>query len=232
MPAPDLRGMVHVGLEVLTTTVNSVTKKILAQLGDVYRETTDTDNAEWWQHVGFASRPPKPEAKKKAAQVVAIKSGDHDICVASQDLRGLELYGSLDHGETCLYAPGETGTGQARVLLKKNGSISLYTKVGNTSSGAGMIVQLDAENDAIRITNGAGHGLIIDADGARVIANGAGGLTVGADGKCSLIATEQCQVDGSTIVLGPVALPVVNAVCVGPAGIAAAASSRVFASLV
>jgi len=231
MPALDLDGLIHVGLEVLTTTVNAVTKKILAQLGDVHRETTDTDNAEWWQHVGFASRPPKPEAKKKAAQVVALRAGDHDICIASQDLRGLELYGNLDHGETCVYAPGETGTGQARVLLKKNGSISLYTRVGNTSTGAGMIIQLDAENDAIRITNGAGHGLIIDSNGVRAFAKAKGGLTVGSDGKCSLIATEQCQVDGSTVVLGSIAVPVVNSVCVGPAGIAAAASSKIFASL-
>lgn len=231
MSAPDLRGMVHVGVDVLTTTVNAVTKKILAQLGDVHRETTDTDNAEWWQHIGFASRPPKPEAKKKAAQAVVIKAGDHDICVASQDLRGLDLYGALDHGETCLYAPGETGTGQARVLLKKNGSISLYTKVGNTSSGAGMIVQIDAENDAIRITNGAGHGLIIDPDGVRVFAKEKGGLTIDATGNCRLIATAQCQCDGATILLGSIAAPVVNSICVGPAGIAAAASSKAFCAL-
>jgi hypothetical protein len=231
MAAPDLRSFVHVGYDILTTTVNAVTKKILAQLGDVHRETTDTDNAEWWQHIGFASRPPKPVAKKKAAQAVVIKAADHDIVIASQDLRGLDLYGNLDHGETCIYAPGEDGTGQARVLLKKNGSIAAYTRVGNTADGAGMIVQLDAENDSIRITNGAGYGLIIDGDGVRVFAGSAAGLTVGSNGKCKLIGTGQCQVDGSTIVLGSIAVPVVNSVCVGPAGIAAAASTKVFAAL-
>jgi hypothetical protein len=231
MGAPDLRSLVHVGYDVLTTTVSAVTKKIRAQLGDVHHQTTDTDNAEWWQHIGFASRPPKPVAGKQAAQVVAVRAADHDICIASQDLRGLDLYGSLDHGETCVYAPGENGTGQARALFKKNGSISLYTRVGNSSSGAGMIVQLDAENDAIRITNGAGHGLIIDGDGVRVFAKGSGALTISSSGTCSLVATQQCQVDGSTVLLGSIAAPGVNAICVGPAGIAAAGSAKCFASL-
>ena len=231
MAAPDARGMIHVGYDILTTTVNATTKKILAQLGDVVKKITDTDNAEWWQHVGFASRPPKPEAGKKAAQAVVLRSGDHDVCIASQDLRGLELYGNLDFGETCLYAPGETGTGQARVLLKKNGSISLYTRVGNTADGAGMIFQLDAENDAIRITNGKGHGIIIDGDGVKVFAGSAAALTLNASGTCSLIGTQQCQVDGSSIVLGSLAVPGVNSICVGPAGIAGAGSTKCFAAL-
>lgn len=227
MAAPDLRGLIHVGYDVLTTTVNAVTKKILAQLGDVHKQTTDTDNAEWWQHVGFASRPPKPDAGKKAAQVVALRAGDHDVCVASQDLRGLELYGALDHGETCLYAPGETGTGQARVLLKKNGSISLYTRVGNTKTGKGMIVQMDAENDAIRITNGAGYGLIIDANGVRLFAGASAGLTLGSSGKCALIGTGQCQVDGAGVMLGSVGVVGVNSALTGVTGVSGRASLKV-----
>ncbi len=233
MAALDLRGFIWVGVDVLTTVVNATTKKILAQIGDVYHQATDSDNVEWWQHVGFASRPPKPEAKKKAAQCVVLRCGDHDISIASQDLRGLDLYGNLDHGETCIYAPGEDGTGQARALFKKNGSISLYTRVGNSSTGAGMIIQMDAENDAIRVTNGAGYGIIIDADGVRIFSGSRGSaLTLGSSGTCSLIGTGQCQVDGSAIVLGSIAAPGVNSVCVGVAGIAAAGSAKVFASLV
>lgn len=231
MSAPDLRGLIHIGYDVLTTTVNAATKKILAQLGDVHKQTTDTDNAEWWQHVGFASRPPKPEAGKTAAQVVALRAGDHDVCVASQDMRGLDLYGNLGHGETCVYAPGESGDGQARTLLKSDGSISLYTRVGNAKTGKGMIVQIDAATDAIRLTNGAGYGIVIDADGVRIFAGASAGLTIGSSGKCSLIGTGQCQIDGGSIVLGSVAVPGVNSVCVGPAGIAAAASTKVFAAI-
>src|SRR5262245_39231356 len=101
MAAPDLRGLIQAGFDILTTAVDKATKKITAQLGSVVGKTTDSDGAEWWQHYGLASRPPKPEAGKQAAQAVVLRTGDHDICVASQDLRGLELYGSIDHGEAC-----------------------------------------------------------------------------------------------------------------------------------
>lgn len=228
---PTISGLVHVGLDILTTVVNAATKRILVQTGDAVKEATDTDGVEWWQHVGFASRPPKPQAGKQAAQATVLKTSDRDIAIASVDQRGLDLYGNLDHGETCLYAAGEDGTAQARALLKKNGSISLYTRVGNSPTGAGMIVQLDAENDAIRITNGAGYGLIIDSNGVRIFAGSNAGVTVGSDGKCSMIGTGQCQVDGSTVILGSVALPVTNAVIVGPSGTLGAPSGKVFAAI-
>lgn len=135
MKPPSLSGIVDVGLDVLNTTVDNSTQRILAQTGDVVGETTDTDGVEWWQHTGFASRPSKVEAGKKAAQGVVLKTSDRDVCVASIDGRGLDLYGNLNYGETCLYAAGETGTAQARVILKQDGSISLFTTDTNTSEG-------------------------------------------------------------------------------------------------
>jgi hypothetical protein len=219
-----------VGLDILSTTVNATTKKILAQTGDASKESTDTDGVEWWQQVGFASRPPKPEAGKKAAQGVVLKTSDRDVCVASQDLRGLDLYGNLGHGETCVYAPGETGTAQGRMLVKSDGSVHLYTKQGNTSDGTGMTIQLDAANGAIRLLNPDGFGIIIDSDGIS-LTTGAAALTLGADGTISLVGTGACQIDGTSICLGSIAAPVVNGVCVGPAGLVAVSSTKVLAAL-
>lgn len=226
-----LDGLIHVGLDILATTVSAATKRVTVQTGDVTKESTETDNAELWQHVGFISLPSSPQAGKKAAQAVVCKTSDRDVIIATSDLRGLELQGNMNPGDTCVYAAGVDGTGQARTLWKGNGSISHYTRVGNLPAGAGMLFQIDAENDAIRITNGAGYGIIIDSAGVRIFAGANGALTVGSDGVCSLIGTGQCQVDGSTVVLGSIALPVTNSVCVGPAGIAAAGSSKVYAQL-
>lgn len=226
MAAPDARGMIQIGLDILTTTINATTKKILAQLGDVQKESTDSDNAEWWQHVCFASRPPKPEKGKKAAQACVVKMGDHDVIIASQDLRGLELYGQLDHGEFCLYAPGPDGNGQARILGKKDGSISIFTKKGNTKGGVGMMIQLDAANDAIRLINSKGHGIIIDADGVKITAKSSC-LSLESSGAASLIAKDKCQVDGASICLGSMAVPVVNSALTGPTGVAGKASLKV-----
>lgn len=134
MAAPDLSSLIQSGYAVLATTVNAITGKILAQLGDV-RGATDTDGAEWWQHVGFASRPSKAEKNKSAAQVVVLKGGDRDTCIASQDMRGLELYGNLKEGETCLYGAGEYGTSQGRVIIKSDGSVTLFTTDTNEAGG-------------------------------------------------------------------------------------------------
>lgn len=176
MAAPDLRSLLHVGYDILTTTVNRATNKILAQLGDVHKQQTDTDNAEWWQHVGFVSRPPKPVAGKTAAQGVAIRAGDHDVVIASQDLRGLDLYGNLDHGETCTYAPGPEGTGQARIIHKKDGSINIYTT--DTNTAAGQAVYLRVAPDGISIVAPWGS-VKFDATGFHVVHAGGATLNLG-----------------------------------------------------
>ena len=224
--AMDLSGLIQVGFDVLTTTVDATTKKITAQLGSVVGKTTDTDGAEWWQHYGFASRPPKPDAGKEAAQAVVIRMGDHDIVIASQDLRGLELYGRLDHGETCIYAAGPDGKAQGRILIKKDGSISLFSKKGNVADGTGMLIQLDAMNNAIRLLNASGHGLIIDDEGVK-LTTGKAGLSLTAGGDAKLIGTGKTQVDGSGVVIGSAAVPGVNSALTGVTGIAGKASLKV-----
>lgn len=226
MKPPSLGGIVEVGLDILTTTVNASTKRILAQTGDVVKDATETDGAEWWQHVGFASRPPKPQAGKQAAQAVVLKTSDRDVVIGSVDQRGLALYGNLDHGESCLYAAGEDGEAQARVLLKKDGSINLYTRKGNTSAGAGMVIQIDAINGAIRLLNDKGYGIIIDADGVK-ITSGNAALVLTGSGDATLVGKGNTQVDGSGVVIGSVAVPGVNSALTGVTGVAGKASLKV-----
>lgn len=226
MKPPTISGIVHVGLDILTTVVNASTKRILAQTGDVVKDATDSDGAEWWQHVGFASRPPKPQAGKQAAQAVVLKTSDRDVVIGSVDQRGLALYGNLDHGESCLYAAGEDGEAQARVLLKKDGSINLYTRKGNTNSGAGLIVQIDAVNGAIRLINDKGYGIIIDSDGVK-ITSGSACLTLDSSGNARLIGKGQAQVDGSGIVLGSAAVLGVNSALTGVTALDGKPSTKV-----
>lgn len=231
MPGPNDNSGSVTFLDVLQTFIADKRKNIIAQVGNVIGRTVDSVGAEWWQHVGFISRPSKPAAGKASARAIALRTGRVDAIIASEDDRGLELKGNLADGETCVYAPGEDGKGQARILLKKDGSISLYTKTGNTDSGKGMIIQIDAQNDAIRITNGKGYGLVIDGDGAKLFTGGSGsGLTLAAGGDVKLVASGKCLVDGGNICLGALATPA-TPVCGGPAGIAAIPSTKVFMSV-
>jgi hypothetical protein len=226
MAAPTLADVFQIGVDILRTTVTTVTKKIVAQTGSVVGKTTDADNVEWWQHVGFTSRPPKPHAGKAAAQAVVIRQGGIDVAISSQDLRGLDLYGELADGETAVYAPGETGTGQARSIYKADGSIHHYTRKGNTSGGAGMTIQMDADAGAIRMTNSDGFAIIIDSDGI-VLTAGAASLTLAASGNITLVGTGQTQVDGAGILLGALGLPGLDNAITGPAGIAGKPSPKV-----
>lgn len=125
----------RIGIDILTTTVNKTTNAILAQTGNVVGEVAESDNDEWWQHYGFFSRPPKPQPGKAACQGVKIESGGRNAIVASRDIRGLELYGNADHGESGIYSAGEDGKGQARVICKKDGSINVFTTDTNTADG-------------------------------------------------------------------------------------------------
>lgn len=218
--------VVERGLQILNTTREAVTNTILATLGDENGTVTDSADSEWWQHIGFASRPSKPEKGKGGPQAVLVRAGDRDACIASRDTRCNPIYGALDYGEFCVYAPGYDGLGQARVFGKKDGSLFLYTRVGNSSNGAGMTVSLDATNNRLTAINGAGFGLIVDESGVTLTA-GQASLRLGADGTVSLVGTAQTQVDGATVVLGSVAVPVVNSAVKGPTGIAASPSAKV-----
>ncbi len=143
--AGDASALFFIGVDILKSTVSAVTNKIFIQIGDAIGQTTLADNVSWWQHVGFASRPPIPVPGKQAAQAVVIKRGDRDIAIASQDLRGLETYGNLADGETCVYAPGADGNSQGRVILKDDGSVALYTTDSNAPGGNMVMLRISPQ---------------------------------------------------------------------------------------
>lgn len=226
----DLKGLFKVGYDVLASSISPKTKKVLLQIGSVVGQTVDSDAVEQIQHYGFTSRMPRPDPGKTAAQVVVLCTGSRDIAIASQDLRGLELYGSLDYGEVAIYSAGEDGKGQARITLKKNGSVNLYTRKGNVDTGAGMLIQIDAIAGKLTMINDKGYGLVVDQDGVKMTAGDAG-LAINGDGSIKMIGKSKVQIDGSSILLGSKAAPVVNAALVGPTGLAGVASTKVLIAL-
>ncbi len=209
------------GIDILNTVVNSTTKTILAQTGSVTAESPESDNVEWWQHVGFLSRPPKPAAKQAACQGVVIRRGDHDICVASRDLRGQDLAGSIGDGESCMYAAGEDGTGQARFLLKGNGNAAIYTTNGNVAGGSSVTIQANSDG-SINLASEYG-GISISSSGIMLAAAGGAGIQLGSDGAVTIIGTS-VAVNGGSVSLGAnAAMPVIY----GPSGVAGAPSTSV-----
>lgn len=225
MGAPSLSSAWDRCLDILSSVRDATTNVILVSLGNVVGKTQESDNAEWWQHVGFASRASKPEAGVVAAQCVILR-GSPDCVIASRDTRCTSLYSQLDYGETCVFAGGEDGTAQGRILLKKTGAVAIYTREGNTPTGNGMTISVDPATNTISLLNGAGHGILINDDGVFLTAKDSG-LQLLADGNVKLVGKQQTQVDGATVLLGSVAIPVVNAALKGPAGLVAVPSVKV-----
>jgi hypothetical protein len=136
MAAGNVSELFRLGAAVLKTTVDTVTNTILAQLGSIADEYVYADDADWYQHVGFASRPSQPVKNKSAAECVSI-IGDREVVIASRDLRGLAIYGNMNDGETCVYAGGSDGNAQARVYCRADGSVTLMTTDTNTGPDKG-----------------------------------------------------------------------------------------------
>lgn len=214
-------GLFEIGAAILATTVSEKKKQVTAQTGsNVGDGFTESDNVEWWQHVGFCSRPANPEKGKTAAQAFVVRGGGHDCAIASQDARGQELYGNLQPGETAMYAAGPDGTAQARILLKKDGSINIFTKKGNESSGAGMGLFVNADG-SISIASHNGAALLIGTDGSIKLFNASGGVQVASDGSIKIASGAKVEMSGGSITMGgPTALPV----AIGPNVVTAVAA--------
>lgn len=210
MVAP--RNAVAAVWDMLGATRDPVTNTLLVQIGSVSEELPECDNAEFWQHVGFASRPAKPEAKKNAAQCLALRFGDRMRTVASRDIRGQAIYGNLDDGETCVYGGGPDGTAQGRFLIRKDGSVTMMTTDDNTSDGHTIkrsispnplqgIVDFSPWGSA-KLNQTGYH--IMTASGARL---DGGGMTApglpSAIGSYWTLSAGSCSLQATTVNLGP-----------------------------
>jgi len=176
---------------------------LTAQLGDVIAESAESQQAEVWQSVGFASRPSKATAGSAAAQAVTIRTSLRDLVVATRDSRSAEMYGQLSDGETALYAAGATGTAQARVLLKDDGTINLVTTDDNTSSGQTHLFQFGPEG--MKILTKWGY-IVFDENGITFVtmSNGVGkaSFRIGTDGIIQAGVASTFSIETSTVMLG------------------------------
>lgn len=206
-------------LDVLRTSVSEKTGRIVAQVGNVVGRTVTSVNAYLMQQVGLASRPSKPQAGRASARGVVIQRGSYDVVIATEDDRGLELLGNLKDGETALYAAGETGTAQGRVLIKQDGSINIYTTHDNTKDGSSVYLRIAPDGfswvapwgtikfDAMGFS-------VVHSSGATINLGGVGGLPEPFDAISSYIKMQASAVS-----------KVASVVAHGPGGGAALASA-------
>jgi hypothetical protein len=165
--------------DVLHTTVTDKLGRVLAQVGNIVGKTVTSTNVEWWNHVGFLSRPPKAEPGKTSARAVVVPCGQHDAIIASEDDRGLELAGNMKEGETIVYGAGETGAAQGRVIIKQDGSVTILTTDDNTKDGKSVYVRV--KPDGIQIIAPWGK-IVFDRTGFHVLHSSGASIDLGAIG--------------------------------------------------
>jgi hypothetical protein len=147
MAVRNLADIVKIGSDVLSTTQSTTTGLVTAQLGDVVSEVPSSDDAEWYFPPGVVARPRAPDAGKKAAQVIAVTRANHDAIVGMRDERVQQIVGTLDDGETAVFASAENG---GVAVFKKDGSIAVTAGDGSASVTVknGGIVQVGDSNAA------------------------------------------------------------------------------------
>jgi len=188
--------------DIMSSELDETTGTITYSLGDAVNSRTISTDALPFQEIGFVSRPANVlEDKTDAPQAFSISTTDEDIVIGARDVRGQKLYRNIAPGETCLYASGTTGEGQALVYLKDDSSINLYT-VSNRDGveRKGMGVFINPNKDAISIVNSQGYGIMIDSNGVSIIGKDGNGINVGAATKINSLKVS--NIEASDVAIG------------------------------
>ena len=215
-PAQIFSYLFAVGFDVLAMSVDATTGALLAQTGDAVSGQADGNGAEWWQHVGFSSRPSPPTAGQPAAQGISIKRSDHDLVIASRDIRALNSIGNLKDGETVIWATGANGMGQGKVLLKQDGSVTMFTTDSNAPGGNAVMWRISPTGLQFAAPWGT---LAFDKYGFRVTTAGGQSMNLGAVGGLPgplaaltgyfTISAGLVKLDAPLVLLGPSTSPLV-----------------------
>ena len=156
MPPSQREDTFSLGVDILGTRQNE-RGTMLAQTGDVIGEGVSSVDAEFWQHVGFASRPAKAVVGKDACQAITINTGSADVVIATRDLRANALIGTLKEGDTLIYAAGPANAGTAKLLLSGDGSVTV------TAGGTTVVIKGDSvavNSGKVNLGNGAAEGVV------------------------------------------------------------------------
>lgn len=132
-------------LHILNVTLSEQTNSITASLGDVFNSTDpEIVGAEYIQQVGLCTLPPNPIPGQRSADAIVFRADNNnrDFVIATRDVASQNNYGHLGPGESILYGAGADGNSQGRVVIKSDGSVTMYTTDTNTEDGNGVYTQV------------------------------------------------------------------------------------------
>lgn len=216
-----------IGGDVMQASIDPQTGVITAQTGDAVAKITEANGSEVWQTWGFASIPSPPGAGG-GAQQISLKRSAGDIIICGRDPRTGQIYGNLKAGEVCIFATGADGNAQGRILIKQDGSITLYTTDDNTKGGNGNFIRLSPPDAAgggglevvvagAKMTLGP-NGFHVTAGAAQIDLGSVNGLPgpLAALGSYFTVTCGSITMNGPLVMLGPSLSPLgYNPACYG-----------------
>ena len=151
-------------------------------LGNAATNEIYSTNTEFWSgSPGILSMPLLPVSANStdACQVLYVNRNNQNIGIAYRDARNLTNAGTLQPGETAVYAPGSTG----RLKLDINGNATLGTTASTgAASGSGAYIQV-SNTGGIYLVSPFGT-LSIDENGINL--NSATGSSISLGGMAGL----------------------------------------------
>ena len=207
MAVENISSLFDIGASILGSTLNTKTGTITVQTGDAINSEVHSDGAEWWQHIGFASRAAKSIPGKSSCQSIAITQSRRDICIASRDIRGNTIYGNLKEGETAIYAAGPSNIGTGRTMYKDDGTLASITHLVqevNSVDGNPILMQLSSDAK-INIANSTYGAISLDTEGIHIASMGK--LDLGCTGALGLVGAT-LALNAGAVLLGASSNPV------------------------
>lgn len=208
MPSVSLSDIFDIGIDVLSTELNTSNGVCTVQLGNVVDSDVGSGAVnEMWFPANYFARPSKPDVGSQASQAVAIKGGATDVVIAVRDTRLAEAYGNQKEGEFCLVAGGSDAKAQGKIIGRADGALVLATTDNNTHEGNGVYLIVGPDKLAFQAPWGS---LVFDKTGFHVVTHSGAKMSLGGisnPAQPNYFRVDACSValDSPQVLLGPTA---------------------------
>lgn len=189
-------------VNILSSTVSTVKKKILFSVGDylgsLAASLINATGIQSWQQVGFVSRP-RDANNEGCAESLTMRQGNTVHSIATRDLRDAKAYGILDAGDSMTYAIVDKEAFCGLICKSATGQVMIYAPTeidGNGVAKGACVVCLDPMTGAISLINNKQFTIMIKGDSI-VMASGNGSQVIN-------LSNDGIQICGNISLLGSV----------------------------
>lgn len=196
MSVYDISGLFDVARLKRTELVGNIKSSILAFFSapeqdegsgiELPPDCNESFGVDWWQHYGFASRPPED------SESLLVRVGAEAYAIASRAISAAKAYGQLSEGDVALYSMGG-----ALLKLAKNGAVTLLVP---TKDKKQTVIHVSSEDGSIKGI--VPPGLTFEISPKNGICLNAGDKNITLAGKTIQFVGTSCNINTGNVKLG------------------------------